>query len=355
MIILCVLYSFICLILVMMKRFFRIVFFLVICGILSFLFFDFSNRWGVETVPEKQKSTWSQHFLSSWLMTNTDILSIDINDVLDGWPGKDWIPALHKPLYRTVEESVERDYLGSDMEGIVVAYEGQWFFYPISIMNRHEIVTDTIGDIPVSITFCPLCGSAIVYDRRVDWKIVHFGVSWKLLNSNLLMYDDVTETLWSQSLWRWVVWEYTDTVLLRIDSQIMSFEQFSKNYPEWNVLSDETWFSRDYTFAPYWGYDTNDVLYFPVANTDARLPKKEILYVVNDNGNSLAFVKKDLIKSGVASLSTENGNEYVGTYQDGVVTVENEEWTILPWYHEMRFSRVIHNPNTKNIWFWTGE
>lgn len=174
-------------------------------------------------------------------------------------------------------------------------------------MNWHEIVNDTIDANPVAVTFCPLCGSALVFDRRLpDGETVTFDVSGKLYNSNLLMYDDLTESLRAQAQGKGVVGTYTEVKLTRLPSQVMTAELFAENYPDGLVLSDKTGHDRDYTYAPYGSYDQNDVLYFPVANHDATLPKKEILYVVEDGEESIAFLKADLIKQRSAVLTLDD-------------------------------------------------
>lgn len=196
--------------------------------------------------------------------------------------------------------------------------------------------------------FCPLCGSAIVFDRELNDEIFRFGVSGKLYQSNLLMYDDRTETLWSQSLWEAVVGKHTGVSLKRIKSDIMTYTTFAKLFPEGSVMSDDTWYRRNYARAPYGDYDTNDVLIFPVSHEDTRLPKKEILYVVNDGDESIAFVRKDLAEVGKASLRVWN-RTYTAIFANDMIEVINA-WKILPWYHEMRFSRATHNPKSKSIW-----
>lgn len=197
-------------------------------------------------------------------------------------------------------------------------------------------------------TFCPLCGSAIVFEREVQGKLLSFGVSGKLYNSNLLMYDKDTESLWSQAMGKAVVGTMTESTLVRRDSDVMTWSQFQKAYPDGLALSDDTGFVRNYTFAPYGDYDADDQLYFPVSNMDATLPKKELLYVVNVGDQSLAFVRSALVDRGAAKIEID-GQVFVAEYHDGVITVSSGKQEI-PGFHEMRFSRVSHNPYALNIW-----
>lgn len=242
------------------------------------------------------------------------------------------------------------DYLLPDEMWLSIDIDGEQRFYPYAILVWHEIANDSIGDNHFSVTFCPLCGSWIVFNRELETGIVNFWVSGKLYQSNLLMYDSDTESLWSQSLGEAVVWEKTGAKLEVIKTNLMSFEQFEKLYPDGTVLSDDTGHSRNYWFVPYGWYDASDTLYFPVDNDDTRLHKKEILYIVDDtqNNTSVAFVLKDLVQEKSAILEVD-GRIYSAIYNDWLVdlTLDGE---VLPGYYEMWFSWVNSNEGTKNIW-----
>ena len=131
----------------------------------------------------------------------------------------------------------------------------------------------------------------------------------------------------------------------------MTFEEFIKAYPKWEVLSDDTWYLRSYGNIPYGNYDENDTLYFPVKNEDIRFHKKELFYIVNDkqNGTSIAFLFKDLRKYGKAKLKVWN-NTYKATFKEGIINVEWNGET-MQWYYEMWFSWITHNKWSKNVWF----
>jgi len=301
-----------------------------------------------EVIKENSQTTVEQQLRIHWLATDTSKTAIDLDEIRNWWPGKDWIPAINEPIYLSQEEALQRPYVTPESLWIAFALWDEAKFYPYSIMNWHEIVNDTINETPVTITFCPLCWSAIVYDRTTEFKVLDFGVSGLLRESNLLMYDKETETLRSQARWEAMVGHFQWTKLKRLKSDVINFQQFTQNYPDGVVLSDDTWYQRDYTFTPYGEYDENDILYFPVSNDDTRLPKKEILYIVNDNDTSLAFTKKGLLDQWTATLQV--GEEvYTATLEKWITTVKNSAWKILPWYHEMWFSRIAHNPKSKNI------
>ena len=301
-----------------------------------------------EQVRTEQENK-EQKFLSTWLQTDTSISSIDINQVLWGWPAKDGIPAINNPKFLDIESSKKyMDYFEKDEMWLAMEIDGIARFYPYAILVWHEIVNDSIGDNHFSVTFCPLCGSWIVFDRDLDTGLVNFWVSGKLYQSNLLMYDDKTETLWSQSLGEALVGAQTWAKLNVLKTNLMTFEQFEKVYPAGKVLSDDTWYDRNYGFIPYGWYDATEVLYFPVDNDDPRLHKKEILYIVNTEETSVAFVLKDLVQEQTAEIQVWD-TLYTARYSDWLIDVTSN-WQILPGYYEMWFSWINSNEGSKNIW-----
>lgn len=281
------------------------------------------------------------------LSTNTALRSIELSEVLSGGPGKDGIPAINDPVFYSVSEAqkVEDD----DIEGLLVTVAGETKFYPYSVLVWHEIVNDTVGDVPVSVTFCPLCGTGIVFDRRVGGEILQFGVSGMLWQSNLLMYDTKTESLWSQAIGRAVVGDLLDTQLGIVNSDVITFATFKENFPNGQVLSRETGHIRLYDHYPYGNYESNDDLYFPVKVQDERHFSKELMYVVPVGDQSVAFVKADLINAGSATVQTDLG-AITAQFDTGLITVTNPQGTSLPGYHEMWFSWATHHQDDGIVW-----
>lgn len=150
--------------------------------------------------------------------TNTDKKSIDLSLLLSGGPGKDVIPAINNPKFVPLTKTKLKD----DVLGIYVSFEGEARFYPYNILTWHEIVNDKIGHTHFAITFCPLCGSAIVYNRNIKGEILRLGVSGLLYESNLVMYDDKTESFWSQVRGEAIVGDYTGTKL-----EVLSMQRIS--------------------------------------------------------------------------------------------------------------------------------
>ena len=303
------------------------------------------EKWGGGVVKTEQAFSWDN------LLTNTARSSIDTNLILSGGPGKDGIPSINNPKFISQQEaSKTSSYLWEDDLGIVVSRGEEARFYGYDVLVWHEIVNDEIAGEKLSITFCPLCGSAIVYDRwNVNGQEVKFWVSGKLYNSNLLMYDSHDETLWSQSLGKAVVGDQLGTKLQVVASDLMNYSEFQKNFPNGTVLSNDTGYSRKYGQIPYGNYDTSDDLYFPVeGDDDIRFHSKKLFYIINDGEQSLAFAWDDLREKWEAQISLWD-NVYIATFSEGLADV-TKDWVKFPWYFEMWFSWINHNQGNKNIW-----
>ena len=141
---------------------------------------------------------------------NLDNSSIPIEQIRQGGPPKDGIPALTNPKFVSVSEV---DFLNDQDKIIGVSINGKHKAYPIKILNYHEIVNDYLGKSPIVITYCPLCGSGIVFSAIIDSQILHFGVSGLLYNSDVLMYDKETNSLWSQLMMQAVSGDLKDNEL----------------------------------------------------------------------------------------------------------------------------------------------
>ncbi|MHC4528520.1 MAG: DUF3179 domain-containing protein, partial [Planctomycetota bacterium] len=154
----------------------------------------------------------------------------------------------------------------------------------------HEIINDRIGDVPLLVTFCPLCYSANVYERTVEQKQYSFGVSGMLRYSNLVMYDRQTETLWQQVTGKALVGDMVGSTLKSIPAQIISFDQFRSAYKDGLVLSRKTGYRRNYGRNPYVGYDDISKRPFMLrAQTDDRLRPMEKIVTVSINGANKAY------------------------------------------------------------------
>jgi hypothetical protein len=287
-----------------------------------------------------------QNFLRDGLKTDTAITSTSLDKVLGGGPGKDGIPTLTNPAFVSVSEAAK--FLKDDMEGIKVTVGNTTRFYPYNILVWHEIVNDVIEGKSLVVTFCPLCGSAIVFDAEVGGTAETFGVSGKLYESNLLMYDKTTESLWSQIIGEAVVGERTGAKLSVYPSQVISFKNLKARYGEAQVLSVKTGYSRDYAFYPYGDYNENADLIFPVSVSDNRFPAKEIMYIVNVGEKSAAFKWKDL--SETQATVAVGSEEITAIKKNGEVEAKDSRGEIIPGYYAMWFSWAAHHQEDGVVW-----
>jgi hypothetical protein len=160
------------------------------------------------------------------------------------------------------------------VQAIVMEDGQQVKVYPYNILNWHEIVNDTVNDIPVAITFCPLCGSAIVYDRRVGGETLTFGVSGFLLESNMIMFDREYESLWQQSTGKVLAGKNLDQELNLAPFQRLTMGEVRTLYPNALVLSEDTGYTRDYGRNPYSGYEDSQDYVFTPSKENLRFPSK---------------------------------------------------------------------------------
>ena len=163
---------------------------------------------------------------------------IPATDLLDGGPPPDGIPPIDEPRFHQARDV---DFLADTEPVLAVEVEGESRAYPVQIMIWHEIVNDTIGGLPVTITYCPLCNTAVGVDRRLDdGRVLSFGTSGRLYRSSLVMYDRQTESLWSHFDGRALAGALTGTELERIPVQTLSWGDWLRQNPDGIVLSRDT-------------------------------------------------------------------------------------------------------------------
>lgn len=186
--------------------------------------------------------------------------------ILAGGPPKDGIPAIDNPKFVSTDET---SYADEELV-IGVVYRGIAKAYPYKILNWHEIVNDTIGDLPIAVTLCPLCDTNPVFIRRVNGKETSFGVSGKLFQSCLVMYDRTSDSLWYQPWGIGLAGKHANAVLKRFPGIKTTLGKWKERHPDTLVLSSETEYQRDYHRSPYGTYDTNSTIIFPVRNQEYR-------------------------------------------------------------------------------------
>ena len=200
---------------------------------------------------------------------------------------KDSIAAIDKPKFISIKQADE--FLSDEDAGVGLEYGDEARFYPLRILSWHEAVNDSIAGVPIAVTYSPLTETAIVFKRKVEGKILEFGVSQKLLNSNLILYDRATESLWSQILEEAVVGEMTGKKLETLPIEILSWKNWKELRPQSKVLSKDTGFSKPYGDDPYAGYRASDTIFFPIAHRDDRLRPKETIFGISSNTGFKAY------------------------------------------------------------------
>jgi hypothetical protein len=213
---------------------------------------------------------------------------VDPAEVISGGPPPDGIPPIDEPKFRSIAES--EDSLDDTEPVISLEIDGDARAYPVDIMIWHEIVNDNVGGIPVTVTYCPLCNSAVTFERTVDGTETTFGTSGSLYASALVMYDRATESLWTHLDGRAIAGTLAGTQLEAIPSPLLSWADFKAAYPDGQVLSRETGFNRNYGQNPYFGYDNPDTEPFLFLGTpDDRARAKQRVVGVEVQGASTGF------------------------------------------------------------------
>lgn len=191
---------------------------------------------------------------NEWPNTDFSLSAVPFSEILSGGPPKDGIPALSDPSFLSVVDETRID----PREPVIAVELGGETprAYPIRYLTWHEIVNDTVGGVPIAVTFCPLCNSAITFDRRIDGEVITLGVSGKLRMSDMVMYDRETESWWQQAIGEGIVGVQTGKVLTQLPTWMESWAEFSTRNPDGLVMDEPAW-SRDYGRNPYVNYDSS--------------------------------------------------------------------------------------------------
>ncbi|MHA1599025.1 MAG: DUF3179 domain-containing protein [Alphaproteobacteria bacterium] len=202
-------------------------------------------------VAEEHPASWRWE----WPRTDFSRSSVDFGEIFSGGPPKDGIPSIDDPQFVAVADVVG---LAGTEPVIGLILNGDARAYPLSVLMWHEIVNDTVGGVPVTVTYCPLCNSSIVFERRLDGRTLDFGTTGKLRNSDLVMYDRQTMSWWQQFLGEAIVGEMTGKTLVTLPSRLESLSSFRERATDGKVLVPDDPSKRGYGRNPYAGYDSRD-------------------------------------------------------------------------------------------------
>ncbi len=241
-----------------------------------------------------QAGSWETNILRDAFGYQADTPSdVPWDEVMQGCGRRDCIPSIDDPRFVAAGDA---NFLAD--EDIVMALEmnGEARAYPVTILNYHEIVNDFIGGRPVAVTYCPLCGSGLVFERTFEGRAVEFGVSGLLRKNDLILYDRASESLWQQITGRAFAGPRRGEELRTVPVTMTRWGTWRAVHPDTRVLSVDTGFDRPYANkTPYGDYDSNDRLLFPVA-LDRRLHPKTVVYGVELDGASFAVTERALTR-----------------------------------------------------------
>lgn len=225
--------------------------------------------------------------------TDSSKRSIELSELTQGCPKVDCIPAIDNPKFAKVADI---DFIHDDDVMMLVDYNGVQKAYARKIMQSHEIVNDYFGDKPVAMTYCPLCGTSVAFIPIIDGERVEFGVSGVLHNSDLVMYDRKTKSLWGQITGRSMVGPKTGDRLKTIGAGLMTWKELKNDFAGAQVLLPPTAESEQYKTFHYQKYLESEKIMFPVTAEDARLATKQVVYGIEIDGEYIAFEEKYLKK-----------------------------------------------------------
>ncbi|MEQ9618016.1 MAG: DUF3179 domain-containing protein [Deltaproteobacteria bacterium] len=237
------------------------------------------------------------------------------DEIFSGGPPRDGIPAILNPKFESAEKASgwlnDSDLVAGIDDGSVQKT------YPLRILVWHEAVNDTVGGRPVLVSYCPLCGSTLIFSREIDGRTLSFGISGLLYQSDVLFYDHQTESLWSQLEMKAVSGKMAGTEFDILPSTLATWGEWKEKHPGTLVLSRDTGFSRDYGNQPYSGYERSASVMFPIKHKSDRFHPKEKVLVVLSGGDVKAYPFSELEKTATPLKDELGGRNIVIKYEDG--------------------------------------
>lgn len=248
-----------------------------------------------DSIPRFLTDGWltdfTRHSVSYGEILPADISRVDIS--------RDGIPPIYQPKFETVDQA--DGWLDDSDSLLFLRIGGQVRAYPLQILIWHEIVNDEIAGIPVLVTYSPPVNTAAAFERRLAGEVYTFGVSGLLRHSGLVMWDHETESLWQQATGEAIAGELTGQKLAFFPASIVAWKEFSASFPDAEVLSRDTGYSRPYGENPYEGYDTSIRPELFNGIPDQRLAAFERVIGVNVAGESVAYPFSVLFRQGVVN------------------------------------------------------
>ncbi len=291
-----------------------------------------------------------------WPMTDFSNHSVKLSEIMSGGVPKDGIRSIDHPRFQPAASITA---LGPQEPVIAFFLNGVARAYPLRVMMRHEIVNDEIAGVPVTVTYCPLCNSAIVFDRRVNGTVLEFGTTGKLRNSDLVMYDRTTESWWQQFTGEAIVGAMTGIRLEIFPSRLEAWEKFLTRFPDGKVLVPQGRTLDDYGDNPYVKYDSARRPFF----YDGKLPKKikamARVVVVGEEAWSLDLVRKmGRVETDAFTITWSEGQNSAldsreiarGRDVGNIAVQEMTQNGAQDIAHEVTFAFVFHAFHPEGVW-----
>ncbi len=261
---------------------------------------------------------------------------VAFDSLMQACPARDCIPSIDQPVYVA---TLDVDYLRDDDLVMTLSHNGITRAYPTRILDHHEIVNDIFGADPVAVTYCPLCGSGLAFDRRQEGQVLEFGVSSLLHNSDLVMYDRQTESLWQQITGEAFAGKSRGSQLKTLPLSMVAWSDWRAQYPNAEVLTVEGVRTDSYQKTAYGDYAESERLYMPVSATDARLHPKRMILGLEIGDQAIAIDSEwlaeerswsDNFKGQKLLVSMNNTGEVIASLDNKSITVHNMYW--FAWY-----------------------
>ena len=270
---------------------------------------------------------------------------VPVEQIEAGGPMRDGIPAIDHPRFIVASQA---DFLNDRDRVLGISLNGMQKAYPVLILNYHEIVNDRFGDTAVVVSFCPLCGTGIAFLADRNGEDFDFGVSGLLYNSDVLLYDRQTESLWSQLREQAISGPLKGERLQQIAIEHTSWSDWRSRYPQTRVLSWDTGYRRDYTRSPYADYTSSNYPIFDVSHIDRRFQPKEQVLGIERNGIARAY-PFSVLSHGPAEIEDQLGGESIrivfdAAHASGRAYIANE---LIPSTTGFWFAWAAFHPDTE--------
>ena len=259
---------------------------------------------------------------------------VDRAAIVPGGPPRDGIKSIDAPRWVAPDEA---KWAAPDSPILGVAVAGEAHAYPIAILEYHQIVNDAIGGVPVLLTYDPLAGVPLAFRRTLDGRQLHFGVSGLLYNSNFLLYDRETSSLWSQFEGRAIAGELAGRKLERLRLVQEDYGSWLAAQPKTRVLAPPTQGQIDYGTSPFEAYAAEDDVHYPILAKDRRFHAKELVVGAVVGGKARAYV---------ASLISREGGKIEDDFQGRKIQID-----YAPDLGVFRWSAPMDVEVTEAYWF----